>query len=267
MPETYIEPLTNRQECFNCHTTVTGKKKLSKCAKCEAITYCGRQCQLEDWPRHKWNCVPVMVTEIPGKGRGLVAAKDIKMGELLFTDKAVIKMNPEDTFESLLEQVNKLPSEARALFHKLKVHDDREICALGGDIWKINFQFFDNCKVRLAQGEEESDYYYLSLNTNLINHSCAPNVMAARLQPDNEFKEEVRAIKDISKGDEITVCELNNHFILYSGFNSQKRREKIKNEFGFDCLCCVCSGDLPDQEDVMMELLDLSLVNMFLFSW
>ena len=265
MPETYIEPLTNRQECFTCHKTVTGKKKLSKCAKCEAITYCGRECQLEDWPRHKWNCVPVMVSEIPGKGRGLVAAKDIKMGELLFTDKALIKINPEDAdaIGSIVEQLNKLPSEARAQFHKLTVHDDRETSAFTGpnkDTLTIQYQFLDNCRKRHVQGEEES-YYYCCwyLNSTLINHSCAPNAIAARLQPDNDFKEEVRAIKDISKGEEITVCKLQNDVILYSGFNRQKRREKIKEDFGFDCLCCVCSGNLPDQEDILMELRDLSI--------
>ena len=53
-------------------------------------TYCSRECQAEDWPRHKENCVPVMVKEYEGKGRGLVAAKDIKMGELILTNEAVI---------------------------------------------------------------------------------------------------------------------------------------------------------------------------------
>ena len=92
MPESYIEPLTDRQQCFTCHKTVTGKKKLSKCAGCHAITYCSVECQREDRARHKWNCVPVMVTEIPGKGRGIVAARDIQMGELIFNDKPAIKL-------------------------------------------------------------------------------------------------------------------------------------------------------------------------------
>ena len=46
-----------------------------------------------DWSRHEWNCVPVMVTEFPGKGRGLVAARDIEKGELIFKDKQVIKLS------------------------------------------------------------------------------------------------------------------------------------------------------------------------------
>ena len=92
MPEFYLEPLTDRQQCFKCHTTVTGKKKLSKCSGCHAIAYCSRECQVADRPRHAWSCVPVMVTEIPGKGRGLVAARYIKMGEQIFVDKPVIKI-------------------------------------------------------------------------------------------------------------------------------------------------------------------------------
>ena len=33
-----------------------------------------------------------MVTNFPGKGRGLVAARDIKRGDLLFKDRATIKL-------------------------------------------------------------------------------------------------------------------------------------------------------------------------------
>ena len=41
----------------------------------------------QDWTRHEWNYVPVMVIEIPGKGRGIVAARDIMIGELIFEDE------------------------------------------------------------------------------------------------------------------------------------------------------------------------------------
>ena len=87
MPESYIEPLTDRQQCFKCHKTVTGKKKLSKCGKCHAITYCGKECQVADWPRHKWNCILVMKPKSQGRAVG-----DIKIGELIFANEAVIKL-------------------------------------------------------------------------------------------------------------------------------------------------------------------------------
>ena len=92
MPEFYAEPLKDRRSCFVCKKTVIGKKVLLTCINCHAITYCGFECQSNDWERHEWNCVPVMVTEFPGKGRGLVAARDVERGELIFKDKPVIKL-------------------------------------------------------------------------------------------------------------------------------------------------------------------------------
>ena len=70
-----------------------------------------------------------MVTEIPGKGRGLVAAKDIKQGELIFTDKPVITVNTDFetgdwkthfmmNMDSVLRQLDKLPSEAKQQFDR-----------------------------------------------------------------------------------------------------------------------------------------------------
>ena len=257
MPETYIEPMTNRQECFQCHKTVTGKKKLSKCSGCHAITYCGVECQREDFPRHKWNCLPVMVTEIPGKGRGLVAARDIKMGEQIFTDKAHIKLysfsqDRNEDIKSIQEQLNKLPSEARRQFHMLPV---RDVGQTGdGDILSYT-RFMHNARVCLARDESELHFHYLSLNMALINHSCAPNVAAGPLEPYEEIKNEVRAIRDISRGDEVTVSYTTNRY-LYS-INLQRRREKLKALFLFDCNCPVCSGMTADQWAIMRKIWDL----------
>ena len=104
MPENFIQPVTDRQVCFKCHKTVTGKKKLSKCSSCHAITYCGAECQKVDWERHRCNCVPVMVTEFEGKGRGVVAARDIKMGEFIFLKSSRNSLMPSHKPESRQEQ-------------------------------------------------------------------------------------------------------------------------------------------------------------------
>lgn len=39
IPENFRQPVTNRQECYKCHKTVTWKKeetRLSKCSSCHA---------------------------------------------------------------------------------------------------------------------------------------------------------------------------------------------------------------------------------------
>ena len=268
MPESYIEPLTDRQECFNCHKTVTGKKKLSKCAKCHAITYCGRECQVADWPRHNWNCVPVMVTEIPGKGRGLVAAKDIKKGELLFNERPSIEIYSDERnllkkTDSVLTQLKKLPDGAKDQFHKLKVPNSLEGIFKGDRL--IMQKFCSNARRTTICGVDgQVTLFYLPLNSALINHSCGPNVEVGLYIDQNiskvpsirkiDFKTEVVAIKDISRGDEITKCYIGCNDMIKFGFNRQERMKKIRDTLGFECKCSVCSGNCVDQEEILKKI-------------
>ena len=272
MPELFIEPLTDRQTCFKCHKTVTGKKKLSKCAKCHAITYCGRECQVADWPRHNWNCVPVMVTEIEGKGRGLVAARDIKMGELIFNDKAAITL-PKNlcsfsvgTMDALKKQIKKLPTEAKSQFYKLKAPDtnlevNKVISILAN---KSDRDSAEALKLFTANAftNRNRDYNSLYLNLSLVNHSCAPNAEEGELRPEDETEDQVRqyelrAIKDIQRGEEINMCYINN--IKKFGHDSQRRKAGIMQELSFVCACSVCSGQVADQEEIMKRLAQLHL--------
>ena len=259
MPETYIEPMTNRQECFQCHKTVTGKKKLSKCAGCHAITYCGVECQREDFPRHKWNCLPVMVTEIPGKGRGLVAARDIKMGELIFKDKAYIKIRADYhcgrpgsyTNASLLDQIENLPSEGKLQFYKL------EIPYLPEDLNK-KMNGHKELLIVLANGTDDEIFWRLHLNIALINHSCAPNAAKGLLQPEagddeSDTRLEIRAIKDILKGEEITIFY--DHPKNYRTIALKEERKNAFREMGFHCKCNACSGEIESQDEIVKEFL------------
>ena len=89
------EIATDKISCRTCDKSVG----LSRCARCHAISYCSVQCQRKDWPRHKYNCLPVLLTAVQGKGRGLVATKEFKKGDLIFTETAAI------SFEGLGEGV------------------------------------------------------------------------------------------------------------------------------------------------------------------
>ena len=205
MPET----LTDRNRCHKCDKTGKRKKdKLSKCGRCEAITYCSRECQEEDWSRHKENCVPVMVKEIEGMGQGLVAAKDIKMGELILIDNAVFS--------------NKDISDG---YHLTR---DAERLIFNQKILK--------------------DIY-------MLNHSCAPNAEMGLLdimeknedeEPEkrSEQRFELRAVKNISKEDEVTIYYPFPFPFLPHAVN----RASIQEDFGFDCKWVVCLGQVPNQD-------------------
>ena len=69
---------------------------------CHAISYCGKECQVADRPRHKKNCIPVMLKEIEGKGWGLVATWDFKIGDLVFIDKPAIIVKEEGFWKMFL---------------------------------------------------------------------------------------------------------------------------------------------------------------------
>ena len=90
------ENLTNRNKCHKCKCHKTGERKkemLHKCSRCHSITYCSEKCQQQDWDRHKPNCVPVMVKDYGEKGQGLVVSRDIRIGEQILIDKAMVSIN------------------------------------------------------------------------------------------------------------------------------------------------------------------------------
>ena len=103
------------------------------------------------------------------------------------------------------------------------------------------------------------------LNVALINHSCAPNAWIGTAEEEGETWKEVRAIKDISKGEEVTKfyarcgCkEMDERFTIKAfGSSPRERRAVLKKHFRFDCKCCVCSGSAPEQEDILREWLEL----------
>ena len=270
MPEMFIEPLTDRQTCFKCERSVTGKMKLSKCSRCHAITYCGRECQKADWGRHGWNCVPVMVTEIPGKGRGIVAARDIKRGDLIFHDKPAIRLPsnlclPVGPMESLKKQIGNLPSEAKSQFYKLTAPDaNPKMNTFIRILADWNESDAEALKLFMANAltNRKRNYSSLYLNLALVNHSCAPNAVEGELMPDSEAEGqiqhyELRAIKDISRGEEINTCYVSN--IKRFGSGTQKRKAGIMEELTFDCVCSVCSGKVADQDEIMKRLAELHL--------
>ena len=70
--------------------------------------------------------------------------------------------------------------------------------------------------------------HMLSLNLALVNHSCLPNVTLDAKKLNDEYKVELKAIKDILRGEEVAVSYLNEDFISNFGLNRENRREKLK---------------------------------------
>jgi len=254
------EDLTDRKCCHKCLKTVTGKMKLSKCSRCHSITYCGQECQKKDWPRHREFCIPLMVAEIPDRGIGLVASKNFKMGELIFKESAMISLranSPEGrhivTLEmalALKEQLKNLSKEQKSKFYQLPPKKEfvcnPHLVEIGhrANCFKELMIMYSNCKYN-----NNNDRLTLQINSAFMRHSCTPNTtLYGSFEAGTHL--EVRAVKDISKGEEVTYC-----YITEVNFTSQIEMKKYLTEsFGFDCNCPVCSGKVSNQDEIRSEL-------------
>ena len=253
------EDLTDRKCCHKCHTTVTGKRKLSKCARCHSITYCGLECQRADWPRHREFCIPVMVTDIPGRGLGLVASKNFKMGELIFKESAIISVRANSpggryvvTMEmalALKEQIKNLSEEQESKFYQLTPGEG--YCNLN----KFEIGHRANCLQEVmimfshCTYNSNDDRLKLFINSAFMNHSCAPNTTMLSIS-DTGTEVEFRAIKDISKGEEVT-----HSLMTGTNFISQfEMKKSLQEKYRLDCNCPVCSGEIPNQDEIRSEI-------------
>ena len=87
------EILKKRTFCHKCQKVYDKELKTCKvCSACHSITYCGEECQEEDWPRHHVNCVPVRVGVVDKENgkTGLVASMNFKEGETIYTETALM---------------------------------------------------------------------------------------------------------------------------------------------------------------------------------
>ena len=122
-------------------------------------------------------------------------------------------MTGAKALKSLKEQIDNMPSEAKLQFHKLFIPESQlnlynnyvrsTFAGASPSDRKLIKLFLSNSN--LINGCENILY----LNSALVNHSCAPNAIEYGLTPktkEEELTNELRAIKDISKGEEIVTC-------------------------------------------------------------
>ena len=223
---------------------------------------------MEDWPRHKDNCVPVMIAEVGEKG--LVAARDIKMGEQILIDSAVISVKRTEYkgaltrkfARSFRDQIQALPEEKASQFHNLKSLDiftfpERDLKTARKENCLGDLKIFLSNRIQV---EKEEDVLFFVLS--LINHSCSPNVEECPLPRESEDQEkvdkyELRAVKDISKGEEITIFYLQSIATISP---KQIRQRLLLESFGVDCKCCACSfGDNDDQDRISEKIAEFFL--------
>jgi SET domain-containing protein len=154
------------------------------------------------------------ITQIEGKGRGIIATAFIPKDSLLMR---------EHCFYSKSTEVN---TEVEEKFEKLT--------PFGGTISeKMKYNAFDDFRT----------YLYISM----INHSCNANSYVIDDEDDNTHNTMyVYSCRDINEGEEVTISYLEPECYYMSkamiNVARETQRKRLMKYWGFECNCSFCSG-------------------------
>ena len=171
------------------------------------------------------------VVDIQGKGKGVVAMRDLKEGDLLFVEKPAVVIEWED-YETLSEeqrvrklenQIAELSQQQREDYYSLHIATPRSHYPKPLAIYHSNAIGFN--RERKAGG--------VFLEGSRFNHSCRHSAQWA-WDPQEESMH-FTLNRDVKEGEEITVC------YMEPLETSHTRQMELKCHYGFMCRCEVCT--------------------------
>ena len=191
---------------------------------------------------------------ISGKGQGLVATQDIPRGTRILAEKPLFKIPVEGTSPKVVEMeiANKL---------KLLSKDElRAFLSLRNNVPGTSTPFLNIVRTNslpLGHGSQTTEGGVF-LEVSRINHACLPNCQ--HTWNTDIGQETIHAVKDIHKGEELTIT------YLYNVQTYAIRQQHLKDSFDFTCSCQLCSLSeedraISDKQILQMEHLNNAMLN------
>lgn len=220
------------------------RENLKKCSNCKYMYYCDSLCQKIDWKKHKYEC-PIY--------KEFYNQLEHNLERFLLRLYLFLKNNPSKLTK--LEQLQYDKSKERSfqdlLTHQSEIEQDsirsKRFCALTQRyneckiefVMSTLFEYF--CKICI------NSFSILDVNLNEIgtalyvaessfDHSCSPNAAPVF----NGTYLEIRAIKQINKGDKVNI----NYVDLKE--NKTKRHNQLRQQYYFECECDRCNSNFDD---------------------
>lgn len=173
----------------------------------------------------------LFVQDVPGGGKGIVAARSIRRGEFLFSEPPLFTLPPSPTNSNVLGALSKCTrDEQRQYFSLANSYRMRLLPALA--IWETNFLLLGNGNNPKTIPQPAQDLAGIFLLASRFNSSCIPNISKSWDELRNVMV--FRTLQDIQKGEELcfNYCDV---------LATQEERKRILlDEFGFECTCIAC---------------------------
>ncbi|KAL1736883.1 hypothetical protein EV714DRAFT_279392 [Schizophyllum commune] len=200
------------------------------------------------------------LADLPGRGKGLIAVRDIERGELLIREKPLFRVpfstsNPKGV---IAEGLRAASPEGRAAFFNLSYVGLPDDFDPASDAAAHALAIFQTNAV--AAGDMVGIFPRMAR----LNHGCVRAFNSVYSWREREGALVVHALKPIAKGER-------SQELLTTYFDTKRarddRRAHLKQRYGFECNCSVCA--LPEAKSTALDrqLTDMAHEYARLASW
>ncbi|XP_060762864.1 N-lysine methyltransferase SMYD2-B [Neoarius graeffei] len=236
----YSHVLSVSERSYTCEHCFTRKEGLSKCGKCKKAFYCNVECQRGDWAMHKLEC-----SAMCSFGESWCPSETVRLVARIITR---MKVQKEKSASEKLLLLKDLESNLDKLDNEKREMNEADIAELH-HFYSKHLDFPDHqalltlfaqvhCNGFTVEDEELSHVGSAVFpDVALMNHSCCPNVIVTY----RGTSAEVRAVKDISPGEEIYTSYID---LLYP---TEDRMERLRDSYYFTCDCIECKTKSKDK--------------------
>ncbi|KAG6095262.1 hypothetical protein E4U30_002614 [Claviceps sp. LM220 group G6] len=189
--------------------------------------------------------------DVPNKGKGLVAIRNIPRGTRILSEKPMITIPTGTTMEErrtlICQQIDSLSNDQRHAF--LSLHN----------VYPFNDtaeQYVGIFRTNGLPTEQFPDEAAIFLEACRINHDCDNNAIH---DWNKKIKRHtVHARRDIKEGEEVTLS------YVWPLADRESRQRNLKEKFDFTCLCRVCSLPYEQSQEHDRKLGQIVRINALL---
>lgn len=237
------------QYCSHCMRPPHQNEKLMKCAGCDFVRYCGKECQRLAWKIHRPECRRLKAN-FPNLPLTEVLFLSKILDRIIFLQQNGDKFNweSERKFSSLVDHKKEITEDKAKMDHFEKVIKKME--AFRKEEMVPREQFFDVfCKTSINSHSIHTNAgveigMALDLGVSKYNHSCRPTCSMV-------FDGFRVCLRPLVPG--VDADNVEQSFISYIDVGRSKyvRRQELKSKWYFDCECVRCNDP---QDDILTSI-------------